>query len=40
MPARIDIYGVELGGLTDDTLSQIAETSAKELASLLVERTT
>jgi hydrogenase maturation protease len=40
MPARIDIYGVELGGLTDDTLSQIAETSAKELASLLVERMT
>jgi len=38
LPTRIDIYAIELGGLSDDKLSESVATAARELASLLVEK--
>ena len=37
LPARIDIYGIELSGLSGHKLSESVATAARELASLLAE---
>lgn len=38
LPARIDIYGVELGSCTLDNPSRAVKAAANELASLIAER--
>jgi len=37
LPARADIYGVEIGGHTEEGLSAVAEAAAVELASVIVD---
>lgn len=37
LPARMEIYGIELCGYTDEGLSTAAEAAAAELTSLIVE---
>jgi len=38
LPARIDIYGIELSGLNDTGLSEVASAAADALTSLIVEK--
>ena len=37
LPARTNIYGVEIGGHTEEGLSTVAEAAAAELASVIVD---
>ena len=37
LPARTDIYGVEIGGHTEEGLSTVAEAAAAELACMIMD---
>jgi len=37
LPARADIYGVEIGGYNEEGLSTVADAAAAELASMIVD---